>query len=60
MLKVKRFFGWHEWRIGTVGPGQARKFTDGPTVDGVRELRLESSDPANADAFVEIVKRYVD
>ena len=60
VLKVKRFFGWHEWRIGTVGPGQARKFTDGPTVDGVRELRLESSDPANANAFVEIVKRYVD
>lgn len=60
VLKIKRFFGWREWKLESVEAGQVRKFTDGPTIDGVRELRLESSDPANADALVEVVKRYVD
>ncbi len=59
VLKVKRFFGWHEWKLESVEAGRVKKFTDGPTVDGVRALRLESSDPENANALVEIVKRYV-
>ena len=60
VLKVKKFFGWHEWTLGTVKEGEVRTFADGPEVDGVREVRLESSDPSSADALVEIVKHYKD
>ena len=60
VLKVKKFFGWHEWKLASVAEGEVKKFTDGPTVDGVREMTLESSDPASANALVEVVKRYVD
>ena len=58
VLKVKRFFGWHEWRLESVKAGEVKRFTGGPVVSGVKALKLESSDAASAAALVEIVKRY--
>ena len=58
VLKVKRFFGWHTWRLESVKAGEVRKFTGGPVVSGVKAIRLESSAPDSANALVEIVKRY--
>jgi len=58
VVKVKRFFGWKEIKLPSLGDKEVRTFRSIHEFSGTARLAFEAADAANARVRLEFVKRY--